>query len=151
MARNIAPRRTPSRSASAEMGGGCKGSSAFGRPPGSAPAAAIGSIEDVHADAADLHHLRCPSRANIDGMIMRGGSDFGKPDLAGGHGHHHLAGDLPVIGRIHLVLDLVAGEGKLAGIRPVLVLVDDAADRLRICRVSHTVEYDLGDCRLPLD
>src|SRR6478735_5855990 len=80
----------------------------------SAPTAAIGAIEDVQADAADLFHGLCPFRTNIDGMVVRGGANLREPDLAGGDRHREFAGDSPVILRVHPVLDVVAGKGELA-------------------------------------
>ena len=40
---------------------------------------------------------------------------------------------------------LLAGEGELAGERPVAVLIDDAANAGRIDAAAHPVEHDLGD------
>ncbi|MOA44417.1 hypothetical protein D3C78_1666940 [compost metagenome] len=44
---------------------------------------------------------------------------------------------------VHPVLDIVAGERKLAAVAPVLVLINDAADGFRISGVAHAVEDDL--------
>ena len=73
-------------------------------------------------------------------MVVGGRADFRKPDLAGGDGHGNLTGDAPMLRRVDPVLDAVAGKGELAGIVPVVVLVDDTADGLGVGRIANAIE-----------
>src|SRR5262245_20489208 len=114
-----------------------------------APAAAIGAIEDVATDLLHPLHGTCPARAYIVGIVVSRGSDLRQPYLAGRHCHGDLFRHRVMLAACDAILDAVAGEGKLAAVAPVLVLIDDPADRLRIGRVANTVEHDLSDRRLP--
>src|SRR5690606_16412378 len=44
----------------------------------------------------------------------------------------------------------VAGEGELAAVAPIVVLIDDPADRVRIGGIADAVQDDLRDRRLSL-
>src|ERR1700754_1803324 len=91
------------------------------------PAAIAGAVEDVEADPADLVHGAAPVRAHIGRVVMRGIADFLEIDLAGGDGERDVLGDLELRLVAYAVRNTVAGEGELAAIAPVFILIDDAA------------------------
>src|SRR5690606_35782474 len=70
---------------------------------------------------------------------------------AGGNRHGNILGDAIVPWAGDTVLDAIAGEGELAAIAPMVVLVDDAADRRRIGGIAYPVQHHLRHCRLSLD
>src|SRR3546814_16585375 len=63
-----------------------------GKSARSAPAAAMGAIEDMQADTADLFHRPCPSRPDIDGVVVSRGSDLLQTYLDGGRRHGDVEG-----------------------------------------------------------
>ncbi len=112
---------------------------------GSAPAAAIGAIEDVQTDLGHLLHGASPAGAHILGVVMRRGTDLRNEDLARGYGHGDILRAAVVPRAEHAVRNAVAGKGELTAILPLVVLVDDAADRVGIGRIADPVENDLGN------
>src|SRR5690606_29595317 len=113
------------------------------RPQSSAPAAAIGAVEDVEADLLHLLHRARPARLHIRRVVVRGRANFRQEDLAGGNGHADFLRHLVVTAVGNLQLAALAGEGELAAVAPVLVLIDDAADRVRVGRIADAVENHL--------
>ena len=110
-----------------------------GVAPGARP------VEAVHADLVELPHLVHPRRMHPIGVIVRGVADLRQPQLAVEHVAGDLLGLLPHVGLVDLVGDAVAGEGELAGELAVRVLVDHAADVVRIEAGEHPVHHHLGD------
>ena len=101
------------------------------------PPTTIGSVEDMETDPADLFHRPRPGRADVNGMIMSGRSHFREPYLASGDGHRDVTGHFPAISVTDPVPDRIAGERELASVSPVLVLVDNTTDGVRILSLIH--------------
>ena len=59
-----------------------------------------------------------------------------------------MLGLAPMVWLGNAVLNAVASEGKLAAVVPMVVLINDAADRVRIGGVLDPVQDDLRDRRL---
>ena len=76
---------------------------------------------------------------------MRGVADLGQPQLAVERVARDLLRLLPHVGLGHDVRHVVAGEGELAGVAAVRVLIDDAADAVRIEAREHAVHHHLRD------
>ena len=79
------------------------------------------------------------------GVVVRRLADLREPQLAVERVARDLLGLLPHVGLGHHVADAVAGEGELAGVVPVRVLIDDAADVVRIEAGEHPVHHHLRD------
>ena len=82
---------------------------------------------------------------HIIGVVVRRLADFRQPDLAVEHRLGDLPGALPHVGLADHVGIVVAGEGELAGHVAVLVLIDHAADGVRIFAGEGAVHHDLRD------
>src|SRR5687768_17044029 len=99
----------------------------------------------MRADRVHLDHAPRPARPHIAGVVMGGIADFRDPDFSFGH----VAGDALCVLPLALLGDpfgaAVAGKGELAAVPKILVLIDDAADRLRIGRVTDAIQDDLSN------
>src|SRR5690606_38725750 len=96
------------------------------------PAAPVGAVEDVMADLIHPLHRPCPARADIGGMIVGRGAHLLQPYFPRRHCEPHLLSEAEMSGTGHAVLDAIAGKGELAAVAPILVLIDDAANRIGI-------------------
>src|SRR5579862_2245630 len=76
-------------------------------------------------------------------MVVRGLADFRQPELPIEHRLRNSLGAVPHVGFANDVGDIVAGERELAGVVPVLVLVDHTAHGGGIETGEGAVEYNL--------
>src|SRR5690606_27375158 len=84
----------------------------------SAPAAAIGAIEDVQADLLHLFHRACPARFDIGGVIMGRRADLRQEDLSSSDSHRDFLCHLIMAAIVDLQLPPLAREGELAAVAP---------------------------------
>ncbi len=88
----------------------------------------------------------------IDRVIVRGRTDFGQENATRGDGHSAIScATFHCLGLGDVELAALAGKRELAAVDPVIVLIDDLADGLRIGGVAHAIENDLRHGGLALD
>src|SRR5215813_9243133 len=108
-----------------------------------------GTIEGMHTELVDLLHLVDPVGPHPVRVVVRGLRYLRHPQLAVEHVARDAFGALPRFGFGDDVGDAVTGESKLTRVVPVRVLVDDAADVVRIEWREDAVHYDLRHRDLP--
>ena len=82
---------------------------------------------------------------------MRRLGDFGQPKLTVEHRFRDFFGAFSHVGFVHDIGDVIAGKGELAGVVPMLVLVNHAAHRVRIKTGEGAVHHHLRDRDLTTD
>ena len=101
------------------------------------------AVENVLTNLLQLLHLGRPVGADIFGVIMGGKAEIGHRLIAIGGLFRDLHRQVPRLGFAASLSYAVTGEGELAGVSPVLVLIDDATDAIGIAVIGNAVENNL--------
>src|SRR6266478_5134176 len=109
------------------------------------------AVEGVDANAVELAHFVDPPGMHPTGVVVGRLADVVEPEIAVQRIARDVFGALPGDRLVDALREPVARKGELATEAPVGVLVDDAADIVRVISREYPVDDHLGDCHLTAD